>query len=351
MEDGKWMLVTGGTGFIGFTLVKRLISSGNSVRVITRGGNFHSEFENLRLELPKSQLEVYIADISVKDDIKQAFENVSYAFHVAALANIHSVPPYSAFEAANITATKNICELCVEHSIEKLIYISTCDVFGLPYKKSVFTESSPYRPWSEPYADTKIQASLIVKDFQRLGLNSTILYPGWVYGPGDKAFLPSILEQMKSGFMPVWDRDKNHLCLVYIDDFIDAVFLAFESDKYDNEDFLILDDDSRVCLRSLCKTLGDLFKMKYKVIHIPYRLAFTIAWISEILIRLRIVKTPLLTTSDVKALGMEFKYSANKARNLLGWFVKEATYSGILKWKSWYESQMAEISSSKNATQ
>jgi 2-alkyl-3-oxoalkanoate reductase len=337
MDDRKWNLVTGGTGFIGFALVKRLISSGNSVRVITRGKNFHKEFEYLRSKSTKSQMEIYTADITNKDDIRGAFVNVSYVFHVAALVNIHSAKPYSEFEAANVTSTKNICDLSLEYNVKKLFYFSTCDVFGLPNKEQVFTESSPYRPWSEPYADTKIQASLIVKAFQHQGLNSTILYPGWVYGPGDKAFLPSLLEQMETGVIPVWDSDKNQLCLVYIDDFIDAVFLAIENDKSDNEDFLILNDGSGVCLKSLYNKIGNIFNLKYKVIQIPYRIAFAFAWISELLSRLRIVKTPMLTTSDVKALGKEFKYSANKANSLLGWYSKEDIYSGILKWKSWHE--------------
>ena len=219
MNPKNWILVTGATGFIGFALIKRLIASGYSVRIITRSKNFDEAFQNFLSDTSNSRLDIFVGEINKLSSIERAFENVKYVFHLAALVN--SLLPYKKFEEANVVATNNICELCLEYKVNKLFYISTCDVFGLPGKTTVFTESSPYKNWSEPYADTKIIATQLVKDFQQQGLKSTIFYPGWVYGPGDKAFMPSILEQLQSGLMPIWDKGKYKICLVYIDDLID----------------------------------------------------------------------------------------------------------------------------------
>ncbi|MCK4747455.1 MAG: NAD(P)-dependent oxidoreductase [Bacteroidales bacterium] len=335
MISNNLILVTGGTGFIGFALIKRLIASGYSVRIITRGLNYDKAFENFLSETSKSRLEIFVGDISKSSDIKQAFENISYVFHVAALVN--SVLPYSKFEAANVIATKNICELCLAFKVHKLVYISTCDVFGLPEKDTIFTESSHYKNWSEPYADTKIKASQLVKDFQQHGLKSTIFYPGWVYGPGDKAFMPSILKQLQSGFMPIWDGGNYKIGPVYIDDLIDAIVMALQNKNTTNEDFLILDDSPQTNLEDICNLLGVLFNVKYKAIHLPYWLAYIISWTSQKLCQMKLIKNPIASTTDVKSLGYNFKYSTNKAKSFFDWSVTEEFNSGLLKWKSWYE--------------
>ena len=201
MNSSKRVLVTGGTGFIGFALVKRLISMGHKVRVITRSLEFDKDFEQYLSDTPSSEIEVLAGDIRKAAGIRDAFNDVDVVIHAAAMLN--TIAPVKEFREANVTSTRNICELCLEFNITRLVYVSTCDVFGLPLKNKVLSESSPYRRWSEPYADTKIEASQLVKDFQQRGLNFTIIYPGWVYGPGDKTFMPSILEQMQSGIMPI----------------------------------------------------------------------------------------------------------------------------------------------------
>ncbi len=336
MNPNNWVLITGGTGFIGFALVKRLISLGYRVRVISRSLEFDTDFEQYLSETPGSKLEVLARDIRSAASIKDAFKDVDTVIHSAAMLN--TVAPYSEFREANVTSTRNICELCLEFEVSRLVYVSTCDVFGLPQKNSVISESSQYRGWSEPYADTKIEASREVKSFQSRGLNYTIIYPGWVYGPGDKAFLPSILEMIQSGIMPVWDGGRYKIGMVYIDDIIDGFILALEKKEGINEDFLILDDAPRMNMEEICSYLGRLYDLKFRIISLPYWLAFTIAWTSQTLVKMRFFKKPIMSTTDAKSLGLNFIYSTEKARRLLGWSVKEDLESGLTKWKFWYDS-------------
>ena len=335
MSSKNWILVTGGTGFVGFALTKRLISLGYSVRIITRGENYDKDFINFLNETSNYKLEVFVGDIRKASSIKLAFEGVDYVFHVAALVN--SVLPYNEFEEANVTATKNICDLCLAFDINKLIYVSTSDVFGLPEKNKIITESSPYKNWSEPYPDTKILATKLVKDFNQKGLKTTIFYPGWVYGPGDKAFMPSILKQLQSGLMLIWDAGKFKISLVYIDNLIDAIIMALQKEESTNEDFLILDESSQTNLEDICNKLGSLFNVKYKIIHLPYWVAFIISWISQRLYQIKLLTKPIMSTTDVKSFGYNFKFSTNKAKNMLGWSIKTDYKSGLAEWKSWYE--------------
>jgi nucleoside-diphosphate-sugar epimerase len=335
MSSQNWILVTGGTGFVGFALAKRLISLGYSVRIITRRKKYDNTFKNFLNETAKNKLQVIVGDIRKASGIKQAFKGVEYVFHVAALVN--SVLPHNEFEAANVSATKNICELCLAFGINKLIYISTSDVFGLPGKDTIITELLPYKNWGEPYPDTKIKASKLVKDFQKKGLMTTIFYPGWVYGPGDKAFMPSILKQLRSGLMPIWDGGKFKISLVFIDDLIEAIIMALLKEESANEDFLILDDSSQTNLEDICKQLGLLFNVRFKIIYLPYWFAYTIAWTSQKLFIIKLIAKPIMSTTDVKSFGNAFKFSTNKAKKLLDWSIKKDFKAGLAEWKSWYE--------------
>lgn len=335
MDSSKWILVTGGTGFIGFALVRRLISLGHKVRVITRSLEFDKDFEQYLSDTPSSEIEVLAGDIRKSESIRDAFNDVDVVIHAAAMLN--TVAPFKDFREANVTSTRNICELCLEFNITRLVYVSTCDVFGLPSKNQVLSESSPYRRWSEPYADTKIEASQVVKDFQQRGLNYTIIYPGWVYGPGDKAFMPSILEQMESGIMPIWDGGKYKIGLVYIDDIVDAFIRVLNREASLNEDFLILDDNPQMNMEDICRLLSPLSDAKFRIIRLPYWLAFFIAWISQAFVKMKFFKKPIMSTTDAKSLGLNFIYTTEKAREALGWTVKEDIESGLTKWKFWYE--------------
>ena len=138
MKAANWILITGGTGFIGFALVKRMLATGYSVRIVSRGSNTNKELEKYLLEITDPRLELFIGDIKNQDSIRPAFENVSHVFHSAALLN--SFLPYERFFETNVSATRNICELCLEYNVSKLIDISTCDVFGLPEKNRVKSE-------------------------------------------------------------------------------------------------------------------------------------------------------------------------------------------------------------------
>ncbi len=327
-------MVTGGTGFVGFSLVKRLIRMGCKVKVVTRGQGNVSDFKQFVKHTPENRLSVHQADLSSLRQMEPLFADVDYVFHAAALVN--SSLPYEEFYRANVLATENICHLSLKKNIKKLIYVSTSDVFGLPEQGEIFTEKSPYKYWSEPYADTKIDATNRVRQSMKNGLVTTIIYPGWVYGPGDRAFFPAILKQLKSGIMPVWDKEPFNISFVYISDLTDALVDTLTVSKSDNEDFIILDDTSGTTMKDLCRMLGQLFKIKFRTIPVPYSSVYLGGWVSQKLYQMKWLKSPVITTTDVKSFGHPFRFSSSKAEKILNWKVKTPLEKGAYHWKVWY---------------
>jgi nucleoside-diphosphate-sugar epimerase len=329
LTKDEWILVTGGTGFVGQALVRRLLAQGYRIRVVSRSAGGAARRAFLDGLNDQSQLDWFVGDIAGASGLDAAFDHVRYVFHVAALVN--SAAPRASFDKANVTATERICDLALRHGVAKLVHVSTCDVFGLPEAGEIISETTPYRPWNEPYADSKIQAARVVRAYQGKGLVCSIIYPGWVYGPGDRAFFPALVRQLRRGVMASWCRTAFEIHLVYIEDLVDALLLALHDHSADNDDFLILDEASGLRLEDLCRRIAVFLDLRYRMVPVPYWLMYLLGWTAQAAFRLGLVKEPALSTTNVKAFGFPFRYSTAKARSKLSWRPRTMPEEGIRK--------------------
>ncbi|OUR99125.1 hypothetical protein A9Q81_11125 [Gammaproteobacteria bacterium 42_54_T18] len=326
----KTALVTGAAGFVGQALVLRLLDLGFKVKALDLPEN--PVFAKFIDSLPASRLPsitVCPADITDPNSLKKIVSGVSYVFHTAALLN--SVAPRSTFESVNVQGTKNICNAASEADVERFILVSTSDVFGIPKSSEVITEETEYRSWGEPYADTKIEACKIVKSFEKRGLlNTTIIYPGWVYGPGDRQFFPAVIEMIKDKHAFIWHKSKPYCVdLIYINDLVSAIIAAAESPAAIGEDYLILDDNTEITPEQFFRHIAAQLSITLRVHKLPYPLMFAVAWVGQHLKQRGIIKNMLLSTTDVKAFGNNFEFSNKKAREALKWAPSVSAKEGI----------------------
>jgi nucleoside-diphosphate-sugar epimerase len=340
LDPNGLALVTGGSGFIGGALVRRLLVLGWKVRVISRSTSSVRQDELKKHIRDPGQLEWFKGDLECLSSIGAAFADVKYVFHVAAL--VASTASRDACDKANVRATINVCDLSLRNSVPKLIYVSTADVFGLPSGAEIITEQTPYRPWNEPYADSKIRATEVVKAYRSQGLVSSIIYPGWVYGPGDQAFLPAVVRQIRSGLVPIWSPESFEIPLVFIEDLVDGLLKAAANADADNDDFLLLDDASGISARDLCEQVASYFDLEYRSISVPYQIIYLFACISQQSVRLGLAKRPLLTTTDVKSFGYRFRFSTAKARDVLEWSPSTPFVLGIKAALQWHAANSIE---------
>lgn len=310
-------LVTGGAGFVGRALVEALLARGQSVRALVLPGDSGLDPIHDRPDVGR-RLEIVYGDVSSADAVSAAFEGVDDVFHTAAL--VHAWAPWSRFAAVNIDGARNVAELSLAHSVRRLIAISTTDVFGLPQGDRLVDESAAYRPWGEPYPDSKIEAERWLWRLHReSGLPLTVIYPGWVYGPGDQAFFPGLARAIVDGRMVFWAHGAK-LPFVYIDNLVDACLLAASADAAVGQGYIVHDECDGPTLEDLCAAIATRLGAGVPKRHVPYGLAHGAAKLVQAIWRWRGAGTePPLQSVDVKAFGAQFRLSSAKIRRDLGW--------------------------------
>lgn len=318
-------VVTGGAGFVGSALVGRLIADGDRVRAVVPPNDpctpdlLNDPFKpDLRAAYASGVLEIVSADVTDWAALAPAFAGATRVFHTAAL--VHAWAPWERFWAVNVGGARNVARAVLEHGVERLVHVSTTDVFGFPEGARVLDERSPFRRWREPYADTKIEAEQLLWAWRReRGLPLTVIYPGWVYGPGDRAFFPGLAEAIAGGFMVFWARGIR-LAWAYVDNLVDACVQASAAPQAVGEGFIVYDTLDGPSLEDVCRRIAARIGAAPPTRHVPYALALGVAQLSECLWRVVGARSaPPLRSVDVKALGVQWKFSNAKARRELGW--------------------------------
>src|SRR5581483_8693321 len=169
-------LVTGGTGFTGSHLVRRLLARGDAVRVLDAApGLFHDELRALGAEITLGS----VTDAALVD---RAVAGSDVVFHLAAAFRKINLPRREYWEV-NCQGTRYVAEACLRHQVRRLVYCSTQGVHG-HVARPPGDESSPIAP-EDYYQQTKYEGELALWEVARQGLEASVVRPMGIYGPGD----------------------------------------------------------------------------------------------------------------------------------------------------------------------
>lgn len=328
--------VSGAAGFVGQALVVQLLENGYHVTTFDLPKNpIYTAFAQQMYQHYPKQLTVAEGDVTRLEDIQTHLKESTLVFHTAALLN--SIANKAQFYAVNVLGTENMCEASVQANATRFVLISTSDVFGIPPKDHIITEKTTYSAWNEPYADTKIEACNVVKRYQReRSLPTTIIYPGWIYGPGDKQFFPAIIDMVNERNAFVWHKAQPcGIDLIYISDLVVATLKAATSNIAVGQDYLVLDNSSDITPERLFQIIATKLEVPIKIHKIPYIVMYCIASISQFCVRIGLAKNHLLSTTDVKAFGNDFSFSNKKAKADLEWSPSVTSEEGIQLALNW----------------
>jgi nucleoside-diphosphate-sugar epimerase len=323
--DVKNVLITGATGFIGGHLVKANLEKGNRVRAFVLPDDPKAK------ELDGLGVEVFLGDIRDPDAVNKAVQGMDRVFHTAAV--VTDWAPMQLFQDVTVKGTENVCRAALSAKVERMIDISTNDVFGTD--ESIFMdESLPLSPWGEPYPDTKIEAEKITWKYHEQGLPVTMVYPCWVFGEGDQTFVPLLADAIIKKEMIFWRKDVL-VWPTYIGNLIDLLMLISVDDRAVGQGYLVHDGRS-ITLQAFCEHIARELNVEPTRRHIPYSVTYAAAVVLETVWRLlRKKQRPLLTTYTVKNLGSRLKFTINKAERELGWTPPISYDDGFRRTMEW----------------
>jgi len=211
------VLVTGGGGFLGQAVVRRLLSRGDAVRVLNR-----SHYP----ELAASGVECRRGDLADAETVRSACRGCHAVVHAGAKAGPGLYWPD--FERANVVGTRNVLAACRAEAVELLVYTSSPSVVHAGGDIEGGDESLPYPAhFSAPYPASKAQAERLVLAANSSALKTVALRPHLIWGPRDNHLLPRLIERNRAGRLRLPAPEKR-IDTVYIDNAADAHVLALE---------------------------------------------------------------------------------------------------------------------------
>ena len=209
-------LVTGGGGFLGGAVVRRLVARGDQVRSLSRGR--HPALDALGVEQTQG-------DVADAGAVEAAVAGCDVVFHVAAKAGVCG--PYAEYHRANVVGTQNVLSACRKHGVRRLVYTSSPSVVFDGRDMEGVDESVPYpKRYEAAYPKTKAEAERLVLAANGADLATVALRPHLIWGPGDNHLAPRILERGRAGRLRRIGRANKRIDGTYIDNAADAHLLA-----------------------------------------------------------------------------------------------------------------------------
>ena len=190
MADANTAFVTGGSGFIGGALIKRLVREGWDVRALARSDEAVDAVRALGAEPVRGGL-------GDREALTQGASGRDVVFHAAALASDWGTR--EEFQRVNVDGTLNVIE-AARIGARRLVHVGTEAALMAGEPLIQVNEGAPLRPDSAAlYPSTKAQAERLVRDANGARLETVVIRPRFVWGPDDTSVLPSIVEAVRSG--------------------------------------------------------------------------------------------------------------------------------------------------------
>ena len=245
-------IVTGGAGFIGSNIVKKLVARGDNVTVID---NLNTGKEENLISV-KDKIVFFNDNILNLDLLEKQTQNIDGIFHQAALASVQdSFSKPEEYQSVNVNGTENILKLAKKNNF-KVVYASSSSVYGNPENIPI-KESDSKNPIN-PYAETKLEKERLAIKYSEMGVKVIGLRYFNVFGKGQSkeyaGVLKLFLERIRDKLPPKINGDGSQFRdFVYVEDVADANILSMDSEV--NHEFFNVGTNTSITILDLAKTI------------------------------------------------------------------------------------------------
>lgn len=221
----KRCLITGGTGFIGANLARRLLSDGHDVHLLVRPGHQGWRIKDINKDVTLHQI-----DLTRAARLSNVLRRVrpDWVFHLAAYGAYPAQKDFSQMLAVNLQGTINLLEAAGQADVAAFVNVGSSSEYG--FKDHAPSEEEALVPNSD-YALTKAYGSLYCQSAAvRLNMKVVTLRPYSVYGPYEEPtrLFPTLIIKGLAGKLPSLVNPETARDYIYVDDFVDACVLAAE---------------------------------------------------------------------------------------------------------------------------
>lgn len=227
------ILVVGGTGFIGRRLVRRLVTQGYGVRVLTRNPR------SAAIELEGLSVELFAGTHSDPDCARRACDGIEVVYHLAKCEGKR----WQDYVENDIVPTRVLAEAALLAGVKRFIYTGTIASYATDNARDVIDNSTLVDPAIRRrgyYARSKAACEALLQAMHReRGLGVVILRPGIVIGPGSPPAHPGIGQFSSETRIDYWGDGRTLLPLVLVDDVADALMCALGTPQIAGKCFLV----------------------------------------------------------------------------------------------------------------
>lgn len=326
-------LVTGGGGFLGGAIVRRLAERGWQVRTFQRA--FYPALTGLGAE----QIQGDVADLSAVD---RAVAGCNLVFHVAAKVKMWG--RYDEFHRVNVEGTSHVLTAMRKHGVDRLVYTSTPSVVHGGASIEGADEALPYPPrFSSPYPRSKAAAERKVLAAHGPDLATVALRPHLIWGPGDTNLVPQLVARARSGRLRFVGGGANLVDTVYIDNAVDAHLLAADclaaAGPCGGRAYFITNGDPRP-LKDVVNGILAAAGLPPEHRSVPLAAAMVVGGVMESIHRLRPGDDdPLMTRFIARNLAMAHWYDISAARRDLGYEPRVSLDEGFRRLGEWFQAR------------
>jgi nucleoside-diphosphate-sugar epimerase len=306
-------LVTGATGFVGRSLVKRLLAEDESRRVavaVRRGGQ----------QWPERVLPRVTGDLEPATDWSIALEGVSAVVHCAARVHIMrdtAADPLTAFRAVNVEGSLNLARQAAATGVKRFVFISSVKVNGEATQTGrAFTEADIMPNPQDAYGQSKHEAEQGLRQLSAdTGMEVVIIRPPLVYGPGVKANFAALMRAVQRGWPLPLGAVHNQRSLVALDNLVDFIVTCITHPHAANQTFLVSDGQD-LSTTELVRGMAQAAGVSARLLPLP-------VWTLQ-------AGATLLGKGDaVQRLCGNLQVDISKARSLLGWVPPVSVEEGL----------------------
>ncbi|HEX9942846.1 MAG TPA: NAD-dependent epimerase/dehydratase family protein [Thermoanaerobaculia bacterium] len=303
------LFLTGGTGYIGRALARRLAEAGHEVRALVRPTSNAEPLKQLGAA-------TFVGDIGDRYSMREGMSGADWVIHAAAELDLGG--PEERMRQANVQGSENVASLAYKLGVGRFLSVSSMAYWGgSPPDGSVVNEDAPVRtPFPTLYSATKHSGELAVQEWAKRGLKVNTVFPSLVYGPpGKKEGANAILRGFLKGRFPLLAGADRKTSWIYLDDLVDGMVRVMDKAP-PGRGYLMAGEVTT--LRSLVDRACRLGGVKPPRLSVPVSVARLGLVLSTPLFRLR-DRRPPYSSGQLNSLERHWAFDDSRARAELDW--------------------------------